>query len=221
MASVKIIETIPGSESVVVRWEIIRDGQVLETMALNFGLESGLSATQQLVRIKRQIAEITEKRLTVLDSPPVAPDFSEYLDVEEGVDDLKPVVPLEEKRALKIAEIERTVLDFIAKKGDGNSRYNLQHQIAALASLVSTLEKDKDDSLSAEEKQALKNKRNRATQTWAWMEGVFTAQMQAQAAVAAMTDPAEVDAYQLDLTPFELTDPDVYLVEVWDKLEEE
>ena len=45
--------------------------------------------------------------------------------------------------------------------------------------------------------------------------------MQAQAAVNAMTDAAELDAYQLDLTPFEQTDPDVYLVEVWDKLEEE
>ena len=149
MASVKIIETIPGTESVVVRWEIIRDGQVLETMALNFGLESGLSATQQMVRIKRQIAEITEKRLTVLDSPPVAPDFSEYLDVEEGVDDLKPVVTIEEKKVLKLDEIEQAVLDFLAKKGDGNSRYNLQQQIATLASLVSALEKSKDDSLSA------------------------------------------------------------------------
>ena len=215
MLEIEITGEHRHSEGVVVAWDTTYNGQTLSAMKINFG------ANMSRADIRQRIAEISEGRAALIDNPPIPADLSGDVGVRLPVDGFKKAVPLDAKKALKIAEIENQVLDFIARKGDGNSRYNLQHQIATLASLVSALEKDKNASLSTEEKQALKDKRNRAAQTWAWMEGVFTAQMQAQAAVAAMTDAAEVEAYQLDLTPFELTDPDVYLAEIWDKLEVE
>jgi hypothetical protein len=212
MPSIKIIETRSDQNGVYVAWQIIKDGQAVGTRRLNFNPE--LSKDD----IMQALANYSEEYLAKLENPPQPPSLDGELDQELAIDDLKPVRTLESAKLSKTDQINEQVQRFLERKSDGNPRYELQHQIATLASLTASVEKLNAGGLTTGEEEELKAKINRTAQMWAWMEQAFYLQGQARAQVEAMQTIEEVDAFELDLTSMELSDPDVYLAEIWDRL---
>ena len=212
MPSIKIIETRSDQNGVYVAWQIIRDVQVVGAQSLNFNPELSKD------NIMQALAHYSEEYLAKLENPPQPPSLDGELDQELAIDDLKPARSLDEAKFEKTDQINDQVQSFLERKSDGNLRYELQHQIATLASLMATIEKIKTGGLTPEEEQALKEKQSRIAEMWAWMEQVLYVRDQARAQVEAMQTIEEVDAFELVLISMELSDPDVYLAEIWDRL---
>lgn len=215
MATIKILECIPAIGGVSVRWQIIDNGAVVDELFMNF------DPTLSAAGLKKTMARVTREHLDSLNTPVVPPDLSEDIGSELPLEEYEDPVTLEVIKARKISEIDLAVFEFLRKKGDGNPRYEVQHQIATLASMFSAKEKLKSEALTSEEKGAAKAKYNQIIAMWAWMEQVFQAQMVAKAQVEAAQTIEEIAGINFDLTPLESQDPDIYLADIWDRPGEE
>jgi hypothetical protein len=212
MVKIKITETDSSLSGVMVAWQVIRDGQVVANPRLNYHPALSKGAIHEL------IARHTEEIIAELDNPPVPPDLSDEIDQELELDSLKPVRTLEMAQSDKTDQIDDDVEHFIQRKSDGNVRYSLLGLIAMTASTISILDKLRHGNPTTEEQVALEARLDRIRETWGWVEGAFLRQVAAKQALTNLTTVQDVDAHGITLTDLEVSDPDVYLVEVWDRV---
>jgi hypothetical protein len=213
--SIKIIENETSDSGHLVRWEVIQDSQTILSLAANFSRK--LDASQ----LKEAIAASTEIEIARAAMPDQTADLSAETGIEINLDDFKPVPTLEVAQVDKAAEIDTGVQRFIERKGDGNPRYTLLGLIAMVASTISIVDKLRHATLTTQERDDLKARLARIRSTWAWVEQAFQRQLLAKQDINNLGDPKQVLAYELAISDLEVSDPDVYLTEVWDKIEDE